>query len=305
MPAAARRTRQRPIRPKTAGVTREAAEAHNLPEGPSNVNLLAPDDDNAPVYDPDSSTAAGWYAGFQDPASENTVPDISGLGDVGSVIDAQVPVETPPETPAHETASDVPKTPRQRSMARSHTKSEKTDPDSAPLIDPEKLQRDKLKTGPPDANEWLDFFSRIILKVGMNAYIDMAFKDVNEDLVTPEDLAKIKVSREERDAIARPLAEYATKNPYTRKHGRQVVALTDSIESLMTLGIWMRRVNRIAKKYKPAKPKNTIRGTASTVQYREATSDEHIGQASPNGVQGTGRGFVSGDFGPIINPGSG
>jgi hypothetical protein len=239
-----------------------------------------------------------------DPSAENTVPDISELGDVGSVIDAEISPEGERLPPSQPQASREPvssETAPRRSRPKKDA-AETADADTGPLIDPEKLQRDKLKTGPPDATEWLDFFSRIILKVGMNSYIDLMFRDIDEERVAPADLAKLKVTREERDAIARPLAEYATKNKYTRKHGREIVALTDSIESLMTLGIWMRRVNRVAKKYRPVKTK-PIRATA--VHIREASTSEHIGTPSSNGVGGTQGGYVSGEFGPIINPGSG
>jgi hypothetical protein len=237
-----------------------------------------------------------------DPSGENTVPDISSLGDVGSVIDAQISPEGESLSSSQAQASRNTEIPETTHKPRGRPKK-----DTTPLIDPEKLQRQNLKTGPPDTTEWLDFFSRVILKVGMNSYIDFAFRGIDEDHVSDEDLAKLKVSREERDVIARPLAEFAAKNPYTRKHGRQVVALTGSIESLMTLGIWMRRVNRIAKKYKPIQAK-TIRPTAVHLRSEASVNDQPNGTPSPNGtngIQGTGRGFVSGEFGPIVNPGSG
>src|SRR5579864_670618 len=299
----ATRPRQRPIRPRTAGVTAEAAQALDIPEGVGASDSAA---DSTPVYDPSVDGSVSWYGGMTDPSGENTVPDISELGDVGSVIDGEIGSQSADKSgnPSDSENSQVgARGDMAPSAATARKRRAKTEPDdTGPLIDPEKLQRDKLKTGPPDATEWLDFFSRIVLKVGMNSYIDLMFRDIDEERVTDADLAKIKVSKEERDAIARPLAEYATKNPYTRKHGRQVVALTDSIESLMTLGIWMRRVNRVAKKYRPVKPK-TIR--ASAVHIREASTSESNGSPSANGVGGTQGGYIRPDYGPIINPGSG
>jgi hypothetical protein len=176
------------------------------------------------------------------------------------------------------------------------------EPPDKPLIDPEKPARTTLKTGPPSADEWLDFFSRIVLKIGMDLYVDAAFRQVDEERVSEADLHRIKVRKEERDTIARPFAEFAAKNPVARKHGRQVVALTDSIESVMTLGIWMRRVNRVAKKYRPPKqqkPRN--------IRIKEASQDGNHGSAQGNPGEQTspnGSGYTTG-YSTIFNPGSG
>jgi hypothetical protein len=176
------------------------------------------------------------------------------------------------------------------------------EPPDKPLIDPEKLARTTLKTGPPGADEWLDFFSRIILKIGMDLYVDAAFRQVDEEKVSEADLQRIKVRKDERDTIARPFAEFAVKNPVARKHGRQIVALTDSIESLMTLGIWMRRVNRVAKKYQPPKqqkPRNIrIKEASQDGNRRPTQGNPGEQQASPNGS-----GYATGYS--VYNPGSG
>jgi hypothetical protein len=284
-------------------VTKDAAQALDIPEG-VDANLSA--DDNVPVYDPENNPVQ-WYDGME-PSSENTAPDVSQFGDIGSVIDAEIGSQSADKSgDLSETGATV----GARGVAPSTTTSRrhktKTDPDdSAPLIDPERpVSTGKIKTGPPDVDEWLDFFSRIVLKVGMGSYVDFVFRDVDEDKISSADLAKMKVSKEERNAIATPLAQYATKDPTMRKHGRRVVALTDSIESLMTLGIWMRRVNRIAKKYKPVKANKPVRASATHIR-EEAIPRERVGEArtNGNGIQGAGRGFVSGEFGPIVNPGS-
>lgn len=175
------------------------------------------------------------------------------------------------------------------------------EPPDRPLIDPEKPERETLKTGPPSGDEWLDFFSRIVLKVGINLYTDLAFRGVDESQVTEEDLRRIQVKKQERDTIARPFAEFATKNKMLRKHGREVVALTDSLESLMTLGILLRRINRVAAKYKrkghPVK--------ARAVHVREEATNGDNGQATGNaGIGGTGNGRVPNGY-SLFNPGSG
>jgi hypothetical protein len=251
-------------------------------------------DDNARVYDPDSESAA-WFASMAGSMPEYTAPleDVP-LQDAGKAIDENVPPV--------EQASEQPKATATRTGTTRAAKAKPVPDDDAPLVDPEKRQKEKTKTGPPDPEEWLDFFSRIILKVGMNSYIDFAFRNVDEERVSEADLKRIQVTKEERDSIARPFGEYASKNPYTRKHGRQVVALTDSLESLLTLGIWIRRVNRVAKKYKPVK-RQTIRPTTVLRESREANGAN--GQNPSDGISGTTGGYVRGDYGPIINPGGG
>lgn len=167
-----------------------------------------------------------------------------------------------------------------------------------PLVDPEKPRRpaDEIKTTPPTGDEWLDFFSRIILKVGMELYTDFAFRGIDDSIVTDQDLNRIKVKKDERDVIARPWAQFAAKNKWTRKHGREIVAATDSIESLMTLGIWMRRVNRIAKKYRPKKQQQ-LRPQA---RIREESHGD-IGQDA-GAIRGFSNGQVPEGYG-IYNPG--
>lgn len=167
-------------------------------------------------------------------------------------------------------------------------------PEDKPLVDPEKYQREALKTSPPNGDEWLDFFSRIVLRIGTDLYVDFAFRGIDENAVSDKDIERIKIRKEERDSIARPFAEFATKNKTMRKHGRQVIALTDSIESLMSLGIWMRRVNRIAKRYRPEKSKRP------QVRIRENQQNGNIGSptGSPAEANGAGAGFT------IVNPGA-
>jgi hypothetical protein len=169
-------------------------------------------------------------------------------------------------------------------------------PRDIPLIDPEKPQRTETKTTPPAADEWLDLFSRVVLKVGIDLYIDFAFRGIDDSLVSEADLRRIQVKREERESIARPFAEFCAKNATTRKYGRQIVALTDSAESLVTLGIWTRRVNRVARKYRPAKtPRNVLRPQA---HIRESNAD--IGQNAGTGPNGNQPGGYT-----IYNPGAG
>lgn len=151
------------------------------------------------------------------------------------------------------------------------------------------------KTTPPNLDEWMDFFSRIVIRFLTEWYVDMMFRGIDEDIVSESDAAKLLLTDEERDSIARPFAEYANKNPFMRKHGRQIVAFADSFESIVMLGRWYMRVNRIARKYRPRKPVHT-----HVERMNGANSNGYNGQ----GAQGTTGGTIPNGFG-VYNPGSG
>lgn len=169
------------------------------------------------------------------------------------------------------------------------------------LNDPERKAL-KDSTGPPDKDDWLDFFSRIILRVGMESYVDYVFRNIDENLLTERELDQIKPTRELREQIATPFAVYCTKNKWTRKHGREIVAAADSVEALVNLGIWIRRVNRIARRYKPQRaqrPRVSLRpeGVSNVSDGQDQGQGREEYEGSRNGHVGTG--FT------IINPGSG
>lgn len=151
------------------------------------------------------------------------------------------------------------------------------------------------KTTPPNLDEWMDFFSRIVIRFLTEWYVDMMFRGIDEDIVSESDAAKLLLTDEERDSIARPFAEYANKNPFMRKHGRQIVAFADSFESIVMLGRWYMRVNRIARKYRPRKPVHT-----HVERMNGANSNGYNGQ----GAAGTTGGTIPNGFG-VYNPGSG
>lgn len=145
------------------------------------------------------------------------------------------------------------------------------------------------KSSPPNTDEWMDFFSRIVIRFVTEWYVDAVFSGLDEDLVSEADAEKLILTEEERDTIARPFAEYANKNPFMKKHGRQIVAISDSFESIVILGRWFSRVNRVARKYKP---KKVVHGKADHGNERSSTP----------GPNGTSYGPVPERF-PIINPG--
>lgn len=178
-----------------------------------------------------------------------------------------------------------------------------------------------LSSGPPKLDEWLDFFSRVLIGTATDFAIEMAFRGVDEDLLSDREVATIKLDKEERDRIARPLAEYAFKNKYTRKHGREIIALAGSIDAVLQLGIWYTRITRIAMKYKrmqggqPQRPSRRERmrnrpqpqpqrheQKVVIVTPQEVIQDERTGQsqANHNGHSDTWRPDVGG---PVVNPG--
>jgi hypothetical protein len=281
---------RRPIKPPKTGVTQEAQEALaaqgiQVPaeslsaEGEPRID----DTQEIPVFREDVASESWFLDANQTP--EFSYPEFDSVG---------LPREVPssPEGVGN-LDGGIPTGNAGRAIDRELEKEK-------PLLDPEKPRR-AVDSGIPDKDEWLDFFSRIVLKVGLELYTDFAFRGIDSDVVSDADLRRIKVSKEERDIIARPFAEYSTKNKFLRKHGREIVAFADSLESLVTLGIWMRKVNRIAAKYRPKKEnrKQNIR-----LKPERGFSHEHAGQNAGPGANGT-------EPGPdviiptIFNPGSG
>lgn len=185
------------------------------------------------------------------------------------------------------------------------TKSNSGDVIPVPAVDDEPLNKGfgsrrrknptEPKTTPPNLDEWMDFFSRIVIRFLTEWYVDMMFRGIDEDIVTESDAAKLLLTEEERDSIARPFAEYANKNPFMRKHGRQIVAFADSFESIVMLGRWYMRVNRIARKYRPRKPVHT-----HVERMNGANNNGYNGQSTA----GTTGGTIPNGFG-VYNPGSG
>jgi hypothetical protein len=149
----------------------------------------------------------------------------------------------------------------------------------------------KAKSGPPNADEWLDFFSRIVIRFVTEWYADWCFRGIDEDLVSDSDAEKLLLEEDERKVIARPFAEFANKNPYLRKHGREIVAFADSFESMVVLGKWFARVNRIARKYNKIVSKPVVPGRSEDVNHEQSQASQNGHAASPSYT--------------IINPGSG
>jgi hypothetical protein len=111
---------------------------------------------------------------------------------------------------------------------------------------------DKAATaGIPKVDDFLRFFSRVLLRGATDWYIEWAFSEIDEDLLSAREIQRIHLSQEERDEIARPFAELSSKVKFMRKHGRTIIASGDSFHSALILMRWFNRTNRIARKYRP------------------------------------------------------
>lgn len=149
------------------------------------------------------------------------------------------------------------------------------------------------KPGIPALDEWLDFFSRIVLRVSCDWYIEWAFRGVDEQVLTDREIDRIQMTDEERKRIAVPFAEISHKSKLMRKHGRTIIASGGMFDAIVAIGTWTSRVNRIAKKHKTS----TLRGRV--VNERTGQSEPAPSTGPYSGANG---GNVNGGI-TIINPG--
>lgn len=263
----------RKVKPPTAGLTEEAREALAM-QGIAGE----PETD---LTDATDSDAANYAAFIDDTPSDGTHPEIF-FGDTpeipqinpGDAIDSEISREPAVLPPPQD----------EESVTKGFGRRRRKNPS-----DP--------KATPPNVDEWMDFFSRIVIRFLTEWYVDMMFRGIDEDNISDKDAAKLLLTDDERDVIARPFAEYANKNPFMRKHGRQIVAFADSFESIVILGKWYSRVNRIARKYRPKPQKGqTVHATVT-----DMNGHSHNGNSGP-GTQGAANGNVPTGF-SVFNPG--
>ena len=153
-----------------------------------------------------------------------------------------------------------------------------------------------VKTGPPTATEWQDFFGRFLIRLVVNGYISMVLGDLVDEL-SPAEAKLIYLSKEDMRNIAAPFASVAVKSPMAKKYGRTIIGLSDSYESVFELVLWMRRVNRIAKKHKKAsQPQQRIQPQTQNVEI----NDEVANGFDRGQVNGSDTGVIG-----VFNPGGG
>jgi hypothetical protein len=170
-------------------------------------------------------------------------------------------------------------------------------------IDEPRLRQKALPTPPPrDASkgipqldEWLDFFSRIFLRVICDWYISFAFRGIDGEVLSDREVDRLQLSAEERKRIAVPLSELSYKSKLMRRHGRTIIASGGAFDALITIGMWASRVNRIASKHRPKVAQGKVYPHGSSGSATPAN-----GAAA--GAEGANGGRVAGEW-TIYNPG--
>lgn len=149
------------------------------------------------------------------------------------------------------------------------------------------------KPGIPSIDEWMDFFSRIVLRVACDWYIEWAFRGVDETALNDREIERIQLTGEERQRIAVPFAEISHKSKLMRRHGRSIIASGGVFDAIVAIGTWTSRVNRIARKHKPR-----------VMQGRVINDGSRPTQQAPDGgFQSGANGGTVGDGWTIVNPG--
>ena len=112
-----------------------------------------------------------------------------------------------------------------------------------------------IRTAPPNADEWNKFLALTVLRLVTEGYLYMVlFKDIDESMLTSHERELISLSKEDLLDITAPVSVVVSRQKIARKHGRELIALADSFESILDLFVWMRRVNKIARRYRASEP---------------------------------------------------
>lgn len=170
---------------------------------------------------------------------------------------------------------------------------------------------EKAKASAPRLDEWQDFFSRVLIRSVTDFYVDRAFRGIDEDWLSDSEIERIHLREAERNRIAKPFAELAHRTKIIKKHGRAIISLSDSIDSIITLGMWFSRVNRIAAKYHERaereygypRPAPVIRMPVMTPHEEEGYDNGSFGQSTPEGTSRGGNTRPTVPAAPIFSPG--
>jgi hypothetical protein len=194
---------------------------------------------------------------------------------------------------------------------------------SSPKSEPEQPLDRAVSAGIPKITEWEHFFGNILIRLATDFYIDMAFRDIDENLLSEREVERIKLDKTERLRIARPFAEYSNKSKFMRKHGRMIIASGDSIDAFIQLGMWFSRVNRIARKYRGTRPQQQQHTRAAPIfrlhQHQQPEAQQQPVPHAPQNGENESVSFGSGEkppdtirpvgwrpdiTGAVFNPGS-
>lgn len=155
------------------------------------------------------------------------------------------------------------------------------------------VKKDTPKTGIPSVDEWQDFIGRIVLRTITDAFLSMVLRDIESEL-TPRERASIELTKDDLREMSAPMASLAHKSSFGRKKGRAIIAASDSIEAVLALFMWMRRVRKLTKKYRPT--------PTTPVVVPGYAEENNYGNAGQNARQGQDRSFPHTG---VFNPGTG
>lgn len=141
---------------------------------------------------------------------------------------------------------------------------------------------------PPSLDEWQNFFGKIVLRVACDWYLNYAFRGIDEEMLTDREIERLALTDDERRLIVTPIAELSSKSKLMRKHGRTIVSSGEAFQSLIVLGAWFSRVNRIAAKYRPRVAQMRVNNgssgqsaSASNATYSEGANGGRVANGFP------------------------
>lgn len=134
---------------------------------------------------------------------------------------------------------------------------------------------------PPNFAEWSDFFGTVVFRWATRAISTVILRGIDRELLTPEERDDIDLDDEQLTAIAKPFAHMATRSAFLTKHGRMILDSKDAVEASVIMFMWMGRINRIAKRYRPKhqKPERGKRNERSG-QEQPVDSGQDVSQES-------------------------
>jgi len=130
----------------------------------------------------------------------------------------------------------------------------------------------------PDFAEWTDFIGTVMFRWATRGISAVILHGIDRDNLEQEELDAIDLDDEQLIAIAKPFAHLATRSAFLTKHGREILDSKDAIEAAVIMFMWMGRVNRIAKKYRP---RHTVPG--KVVNNEPVNSGQDVSAEQGNG----------------------
>lgn len=134
------------------------------------------------------------------------------------------------------------------------------------------------KGGAPSVDEWQDFIGRIVLRTLFDGYMTLMLRDIE---LSEQEERYLHLSKQDLKEMSAPLAGFASKNRTLRKHGRSIVSAADSWESVVAISIWLRRVNRVARRHRKELAQMSQQRNAEKAAHRAAHNNARNAQAAP------------------------